>query len=174
MRAFAKPHENSGVVYVQPGEVNGSEWVEITSAGRTLLTPLVDVDFPRWKSLIPDNAPLRVALRRAELLEATSGEEIILTIDNDDDEVTVISVNGDLQIEQRIELFQRMRDEFDEPFTVKLRSKFVEEALRNISSAVVLLEVSGPTKPVVLRDVSELDLHLVMPLKTEGAEAKAG
>lgn len=163
LRAFAK---TDGVVYVEPGrwpEVSKDDWVELSSGGRTLITQMADTPFPQWKQLIPSDAPVRVAVRRDDLLSAAGGEEVRLTIDGDT--LTVVSSSDSVEIERAVPLVETLRNNLDGPFTVTLRSKYINDALRGISSGLALLEVTAPDRPVVLQDIGESDLHLIMPIR---------
>lgn len=165
LRAFARA---DGIVYVEPGswpEQGGAkQWVELSSAGRTLTMPMADAEFPRWQRLIPLDAPIRVAVRRDDLLNAAGGDQVQLTVSGET--MTVVSHSDGVEIEREIDLVQTLRNTNDGPFTVTMRSRFVNEALRGVSSGLVLLELTAPDKPVVIQDISEEALHLVMPIRT--------
>lgn len=165
LHAFTK---TDSVVFIEAGSASGvnwggDEWVELRSGMRTVTAPMPDTEFPKWKQLIPEDPPLRVAVQRGELLDAVTGEEITLVIDGE--VMTVTSEDDGIETEQRIKLYQTVRNDLDGPFTVTLRSKYVTECLRGIGSGLVLIEASESVKPVVFQDVSESDVHLIMPVR---------
>jgi DNA polymerase III sliding clamp (beta) subunit (PCNA family) len=164
--AFTKANT---AVFVEAGSCTGenAEWVELRSGTRTVTAPMSDAEFPKWRKLIPETPPLRVVMPRADLLKAVTGEEITLVIDGE--VMTVTSESDGMATEQKIGLYQTIRNTLDGPFTVTLRSKYVKDCLKGIGSGLVLIEASESVKPVMFQDVGESDLHLIMPVR--GANA---
>lgn len=170
LRVFAKV---GGVVYASLGKCEGvrGQWIELTTGGRTVLAATGDEEFAKWKHLIPDAAPVRVAVRRDELLSAAGGEEVTLTLSGttsgDDDEatMTVVANSDGMEIEQDIKLIQVVRFNLDGPISVSLRSKYINDCLRSVGSGLILVDVTADNKPVMVRDISENDLHLIMPVR---------
>lgn len=161
LRAFAR---NDTAVFVEAGRVAPtSEWVQLRSGRRSITTPMADVEFPQWKQLIPEDPTLQVVVARQALLKAIAGEEVTLVVDKD--AVTVISESDGVRTEQKVKLFQTVRS--DGPFSVTLLSKYAIEALRGLNSGLTLFKATEPDKPVVFQDISEMDVHLIMPIKKE-------
>lgn len=162
LHAFTK---TAGAVFVEAGSCTGQKggWVQLRSGAHTVTAPMPDIEFPKWKRLIPDGAPLWVALSREALSGAITGEEVTLVIDGDT--LTVTSEDDGVETEQKIGLYQIVRNDLDGPLTVTMRSKYVHDCLRGIASGLVSIQASAPDKPVVFHDVSENDLHLVMPVR---------
>lgn len=164
LRAFAK---NDTAVFVEAGLVGDNEWVQLRSGRRSITTPMADVEFPRWKQLIPEDPTLEVAVARQALLKAITGEEVTLTVDGD--MVTVTSESDGVRTKQKVKLFQTVKG--SGPFSVTILSKYAIEALRGLNSGLTLFKATAPDKPVVFQDISERDIHLVMPIKKEAEEA---
>lgn len=164
LRAFAKA---STAVFVEAGTVNDQPWVQLRSTGRTCTSPMADVDFPNWRKLIPENQPLKVVFDREQMLKAVTGTEATLTINGD--AITVVGENGDSDIrtEQKIGLYQTLQNEFDQPVTVSVSSKFLVDSLRGLSSKLAVLGITDAKSPVVIADLTDA-LHLVMPIKKAG------
>lgn len=162
----------SGVVDVSLGRCINlpGEWVELSTAGRSVWTATTDgVDLPRWKQLIPQQAPVRVAVRREDLLYATGGDEVTLTLsppDGDDSPMlTMISHSSGMEIEEEVKLVEVIRYDCDGPTTVGLRSRFLTDALVGAGSGLILLDFVNSNQPVMVRGVSENDVHLIMPVR---------
>jgi DNA polymerase III sliding clamp (beta) subunit (PCNA family) len=171
VRALAK---KSGVVTGVLGTCEGirGEWIEMTAGGRTVWAALPeDGEYPKWQNLIPADPLVRVAVHRDELLAAAGGEEVTLTLDSGDgsaDEdvtLTVVSNSDGMEIEQGVRVDSVLRYDVEGPITVPLRSKYVNDCLRNVGSGLVLLDITAANKPVMMRDISENDLHLIMPVR---------
>lgn len=176
MKAFAKA---DGVVWVESGAVNtpGFEsggdgpWVQLTSGNRVVLTATADTTFPKWRQLIPAEAPVSVVLRRDDLAKAVGGEEMELTIvapegDTTDGSLRVTTIADGMEVEQKMWLEGVQRFDADSPLTVRLRSRYVKEALRAIGSGLVLLTATASDKPVMFQDIAKNDLHLIMPVRS--------
>ena len=161
LRAFAKA---STAVFVEAGTVKDRPWVQLRSTGRVCTSPMADVDFPNWRKLIPENQPLKVVFDREQMLKAITGTETSLTIDSGS--ITVVGENGDsdIQTEQKVSLYKTVQNEFTEPVTVSISSKFLADCLRGLGSKLVILGITDATSPVVFSDLND-DLHLVMPIK---------
>lgn len=164
LRAFAKA---STAVFVEAGTVKDQPWVQLRSAGRSCTSPMSDANFPNWRKLIPEDQPLRVVFDREQLLKAITGTETSLTID--DDSITVVSENGDSDMltEQKVNLYRTLQNDFNEPVSVSVSSKFLIDSLRGLNSKMAVLGITDATSPVVISDLTD-SLHLVMPIKKAG------
>lgn len=164
LKAFAKA---GTAVLVEAGTVSGKPWVQLRSSGRSCTSPMADADFPNWRKLIPEDQPLRVAFDREQLLKAISGTETSLTIDSD--VITVVGESGDSGIttEQKVGIYRTLQNEFDEPVSVSISTKFLADCLRGLGSKMAILGITSPTSPVVISDLTDA-LHLVMPVKRAG------
>lgn len=165
LRPFAKVDT---AVFVEAGTVpnDPDKWVELRSGMRTVTAPMRDTEFPAWRAFIPEDPPVRVLLPKEALFKAVSGEEVTFIID--DGTMRVLSRSDDIETEQEIKVFRTVRNDFDGPFTVSIRSKYVKDALRALNSGLVLFEGKAANKPVMFRDIQEKDLHLVMPVRQAG------
>lgn len=164
LRAFAK---TDTAVFVEAGTVKDRPWVQLRSTGRICTSPMADVDFPNWRKLIPEDQPLKVVFDREQLLKAIGGTETTLTVSGDS--LIVVCENGDSDIrtEQKVKLYQTVRNEFTEPVSVSISTKFLADCLRGLGSKLVILGITSPTSPVVISDLTDA-LHLVMPIKKAG------
>ena len=159
LKAFSK---TDTAMFVEPGTVNGNPWVQLRSNGRSCTSPMPDVSFPDWRKLVPEDEPLKVVFDRTELLKAITGTETTLTISGDS--ILVVGESDDMQVEQKVPVYKTVNNEFDEPVSVSIASKYIIDSLKALNSKMVMLGITSPTKPVVFSDFNN-SLHLVMPIK---------
>jgi DNA polymerase-3 subunit beta len=163
LRAFSKA---DSAVFVEAGTSGESDWVQLRLERRSLTTPMSDVSFPNWKKLIPEDHPVQVAIPRTDLLRAVTGDTVTLTIDGDS--IMIVSESDGTRTEQKIKLFQTVKNELDGPISVTISSRYVRDSLRTINSGLVMFCVTTENEPVIFRDLSEKEVHLVMPIKKAG------
>lgn len=164
LRAFAKA---GTAVFVEAGTVKDRPWVQLRSSGRTCTSPMADMDFPNWRKLIPEDQPLQVVFDRERMLRALSGTTTTLTVSGDSIIVVGESEDSDIQTEQKVSLYQTVQNEFTEPVSVSISTKFLADSLRGLGSKMAVLGITSPTSPVVISDLTDA-LHLVMPVKKAG------
>lgn len=164
LKPFAKADTT---VFVEAGTVPGDpdSWVELRSGRRTVTAPMPQVEFPKWRRLVPVDAPLQVMVPKDALLKAVgASNDVDLIVEGET--MTVLTATDDIETEQQIKLFQTVRNELDGPLRVNVRSKYIKDALRALNSGLVLFEASAERKPVMFRDIQQKDLHLIMPQRT--------
>jgi DNA polymerase III sliding clamp (beta) subunit (PCNA family) len=142
--------------------------VRITADGRSVITRVLDAEFPRWQHLIDsaDGAATVVAeIRRADLLDAIgAGIRVHLELRADGTmAVSTRDVDGAAVVEQTIAATV-VADEL--PFTGAVSVHNLTAVLKGIAGDVVTLTASTPLRPIVLK--SGDDYHLVMPVKMPG------
>ena len=161
LRAFAK---TDTAVFVEAGTVKGQPWVQLRSTGRSCTSPMADVDFPNWRKLIPEDQPLKVVFDREQLLKAISGTITTITVGGDSMIVVGENADSDIRTEQKVNLYQTVQNEFTEPVSVSISTKFLVDCLRGLGSKMAIIGITSPTKPVAISDLTDA-LHLVMPVK---------
>lgn len=164
LRAFSR---TTTAVFVEAGTVKDQPWVQLRSSGRSCTSPMADADFPNWRKLIPEDQPLQVVFDREQMLKAISGITTTLTVGGDSIVVVGENDDSDIRTEQKVGLYQTVQNEFDEPVSVSISTKFLADSLRGLGSKLVVLGVTSPTSPVVISDLTDA-LHLVMPVKKAG------
>jgi len=142
--------------------------VRLSSSGQAVIMAVPDTEFPRWRSLIPAEPLLSIYLNRADLLAAAGGEVVTLTV-RSDGYITVLSRDeaDEVEVEQDITATP-LHCELDEPLVVTMKSKYLIDCLRAISSGTVLFDATAANKPVMFRSLGDVDLHLIMPYKKAG------
>lgn len=164
LQAFA---DDDNVVTIELGSLVDSpktSMVQVSSGGRSIIAPTSDQTFPKWRQLIPDEWAVTIMAPREQLLAAVQAESVSFAI-NDDGTLQIRSSDGeDLEIirDLGVTVLHGSRSEF----VVKLRTKYLTEALRAVPGGQVRMSVNGPEKPVLVQDVSDGgDMHLVMPIR---------
>jgi len=160
LRAFVKA---DSAVLIEAGTSSGKDWVQLRTGGRSVTTPMADASFPNWRKLMPGDQPLQVAIPRTNLLKSITGDSVTLTVEGDS--ITVASESDDTLVEQKIKLFQTVRNELDGPVSVTISSKYVRDSLRTLNSGLVLFCITAENKPVVFQDLTEKEIHLLMPIR---------
>jgi DNA polymerase III sliding clamp (beta) subunit (PCNA family) len=163
LRAFAKA---DSAVFVESGTSGEKDWVQLRLDRRSVTIPMSDVSFPNWRKLIPEDQPIQVAISRGDLIKAVTGDTVTLTVDGD--AIMVVSESEGTRTEQKVKLFQTVKNELDGPIAVTISSKYVRDSLRALNSGLVMFCVTAADKPVVFQDISEKDVHLLMPIKKAG------
>jgi DNA polymerase III sliding clamp (beta) subunit (PCNA family) len=147
---------------------NDQPLILASSDGRSVVAPIPDVQFPKWRQLIPESWDASILLRRDDLIAAAQqGDNVVITMkDVDTMQVTATDNDGDVEITQTLTV--TTMEAPTSPLSVTLKSKYLIEGLRAISSGAVRFKANDPVKPVALEDVGGTDLHLIMPIKTAG------
>jgi DNA polymerase-3 subunit beta len=148
---------------------------ETRHANIQLTSRLVEGDYPNYQEIIPKkhetsiNLPLDDFINQIKLASLFSGKinEIKLKIDAAKDQVNFLSQNAEVGEYQSF-LAGKVEGK---PCEISFNHRFLLEGLLNINlqqqkKPEVVLELSGPEKPAVLRMKGEENyLYLVMPIK---------
>lgn len=174
LRPFAGSQEK--VVYVGHAEdsTGKAPWVLLSWAGRSITARTLDCEFPKWRQLIPsdDSLTAHVMLRRDDLLDALShcGEssDVTFTVPVKDGplRVQVADRAGDVQVDQQVSATVLHTDGVET--MIRFNTQNLLGCLKNIPGQTVRFGITTPARGAVWRGASEVDLHLVMPLRIAG------
>lgn len=165
LRAFT---DSMSLISVEPGTAGPlGKAVRVSSGGRSIITPMPDVQFPQWRKLVPDQVPISVLVRRDDLVAAASRADVItLTVkDNNTLLARGTSNDGDVEVTQAIAATVLDNDVDLLPFEASFNAKYMAACLRACGAGAVKFGATEPTKPVVFEDVGKNDLHLLMPIR---------
>ncbi len=138
--------------------------------GCELTSKLIEGEYPDYKSIIPSSSQTQVVLSRDEFLNRVKAgsvfggkvNEVGLVVDPEKGEVMIKSENTDLGVYEA-KVPGRVNGEKTE---VSFNYRFLLDGLLNIKSSEIMLELSGESKPGVLRPVGRDDfLYVVMPIR---------
>lgn len=160
LRAFAT---GTDVVHLE----RGGGFVRLCSGGRSIIARELDVDFPKWRQLIPDESVVSAMIQRAELLDAIGGDYVTLTL-RANGTMLVCAASDGVQVEQTIDT-PLLSDDEALPFTVRFTTENLAACLKSIASGVIRFAANPSPRPVMLTGPDQAgDLHLVMPVRIPG------
>lgn len=139
-----------------------------------LVSRLIQGQFPDYKQVIPKSSHTKVLLERRLLLESVERAAVIassaaniMRFDIKPGKLHIIAVAPEVgNIDEVLEVTVRGQEKGQVSFNVRL----ILEALKNMEEAELILEVSGPLAPGVIRPSGNSDyLYIVMPIRTQEA-----
>lgn len=134
--------------------------------GVTLISRLIDGQFPPYESVIPppvkthmiaDRQGLMNAVRRASLMTTATSQAVVFELAHN--RMTVLKESPELG-SAREELTVTYQGE---PMAIAFNPDFWLDVLKILDTADVAIELSSPEKPAVIRD--QEFLYLVLPMK---------
>lgn len=140
--------------------------------GTSLVSRLIDGQFPNYQQVLPASHSTRVVVDRDELLKAvrlsaliatTSANVVRLRIGEPGSAGIQIAASADIgdtegEVEAAVE---------GDAVSVAFNARYLAEALQNMVADQLSLELSGPLSPGVLRLVGdEHYVHVIMPVRT--------
>jgi DNA polymerase-3 subunit beta len=165
LQAFANGDD---AITVHVGTSNKTPMVKASTGRRSVVAPVLDAEFPKWRQLIPEEASLSMLLRRDDLLAAAQCDRVTLSM-KDKDTMVVSSTDSEGQIEVVQEVTVTTIESPEElPLPVTLNTKYLTESLRAIGSGAIRLKVNAPAKPILIEDIGNTDFHLLMPIRAAG------
>ena len=136
----------------------------------SLITRLIEGQFPNYEQVIPQEAVLTVIADRGEFLAAVRRLAIVakedanrIVLNLSDSELVMTAESQEVgKAEERLRV-----DAQGEPFEVAFNAQYLAEALNVISTKEVKFELTGPLKPGVMRPVGgeRTFLYVVMPMQ---------
>ena len=167
LQAFTRSEDLITIDHGRIGDVEGGAVQVSSGEQRSIIARVSDAEFPKWKQLIPaeDTVPLVAVIRRDQLLDAIgTGDNVTLTVRPDSILVCSTDRDGDVEVEQQIDIVVLLRGD-NLPFTVRMSRKNLGGCLKGIAAGALKFMATSATKPVVLQGVGDGDLHLVMPVR---------
>lgn len=137
-----------------------------------LVSRLIQGQFPDYKQVIPKSSHTKVLLERRVLLESVERAAVIassaaniMRFDIKPGKLHIIAVAPEVgNIDEVLEVNVKGQEKGQVSFNVRL----ILEALKNMEETELILEVSGPLAPGVIRPSGNSDyLYIVMPIRTQ-------
>lgn len=137
-----------------------------------LVSRLIDGQFPNYQQVVPSNHTSRVVVERDDLLKAVRLSALIaagaanvvkLRIGDEGSAGITIAAAADIgdaegQVEATLE---------GDPVTVAFNARYLTEALQNMDTDRLALELNGPLSSGVFRPTDDSDyVHVIMPVRT--------
>lgn len=138
----------------------------IQFGGVTLITRVVEGQFPQYEKVIPPPSKTTVSCRRDELASAI--RRVSLMTSAMSQAVLVELSSGRMVVAKDSPELGSAREELDatytgEPLTMAFNPEFWLEVLKAMDTDEVMIEVSGPEKPAVIRQPGFT--YVVLPMK---------
>lgn len=161
------------------GDVNvaladNAELVGFESGGRRTTSLLIDGEYPKIRSLFPENTPITAAVKTADLVEAVRRVSLVAERNTP---VRLAFTQGQVALDagtgedaQASEVLDAQLDGDD--ITVAFNPTYLSEGLHAFDSQYVRFSFTAPPKPAVLSAQQELDgednvdyKYLLMPVR---------
>lgn len=145
--------------------------VMFTTSENTLITRLIEGDFPPFERVIPTSYKTHVVLDREDLLRNIKLSSVFA---KDYSSIVVLEVKPEgIYIRPRVKeekgtvIFQDAAVEGDEE-KIAFNFKFLLDFLNNVKAKEVIFEMSASNAPGVFRtDDNKEFIHIIMPIRTE-------
>jgi DNA polymerase-3 subunit beta len=150
----------------------GEREVAFASEDRSVVTRLIDGDFPNYEQLIPDGYPNRLIVAKDALEEAARLMQIVGE-GRDSTPVRLTMSSEGLELSASAQERADAKESIDAKFegtdmSVAFNPQFLLDGLAAIGGEEALLETVDPLKPATLRSTSETGgdfLYLLMPVR---------
>lgn len=148
---------------------------EKTGAGTTLISRLIEGQFPSYERVIPQAAdriltlerdPLLSAVKRASIVARESANRIVFrTADSEDGErLTITAESGNLG--NAFEEVEVAREGADTPVEIAFNAKYLSDVLSVLDAEGLKIELTEPLRPGVIRPVGDSNYFCVlMPMQ---------
>lgn len=137
----------------------------------SLVTRLIDGNYPDYKKLIPSTFQTTVSIEKKELINITkvsslfareSAGSITIRADDKSQQISIKSIASQLG-ENTSSADAKIKGSGE----ITLNSRYLLEALNVVNGENVVLKFNGKLEPIVLTDEEDGDyLHIIMPLKS--------
>jgi DNA polymerase-3 subunit beta len=147
----------------------GTSQVQFETDQVTLVSRVLDGQFPNYEKVIPKNAERKIRIDRGQLLDAVRRVYIVAKQNN---EKGVWKTKGDL-LEMTAES-QEVGKAYEEvpinmdgsDLTIAFNTRYLMEVLNIVDSEEVSFELTGSLNPGILRATGSDFLYVVMPMNT--------
>ncbi|BDI34218.1 DNA polymerase III subunit beta [Capsulimonas corticalis] len=143
------------------------------SGSTTLISRLIDGQFPNFERVIPTQAtktltiqrePLVAAVRRAAIVARESANRIVLRTTEDGDRLTITAESGN--IGNAYEEVDMAREGEDGPVEIAFNAKYLSDVLNVLDTEGLNIELTEPLRPGVIRPTEDADyLCVLMPMQ---------
>lgn len=145
----------------------------VSMAGTTIFGRLIDARYPNWEAVVPTESPnvlaigrteLANSLRRVALFSNKTTRQVVL--DCQEGRLLLHTIDTDFANEATEEI---PCDYTGEPMQIGFNAAYLKECLDSFTSEKILLEMSRPSRAVIIRSPEvEGTFALVMPVTLQG------
>lgn len=150
-------------IYMRKDESGGQ--VEFGSEGFSYSIRLIEGKFPRYEQFIPESLDNTVEMNKEEMIKAIKRASIVsptLKLEIKEGALTVVSESKEVG-----EGREEMEVVYGGPnLTIAFNSKFLEDGIMSVAEERVLLNVTEPLKPGLIRGKESEDFqYVIMPIR---------
>ncbi|MGI4791305.1 MAG: DNA polymerase III subunit beta [Janthinobacterium lividum] len=152
-------------IQFQIDDANGSK--------TTLISRLIDGQFPNYERVIPaqatktltvERAPLAAAVKRASIVARDSASRVVLRTTEDGDKLTITAESG--SVGNAYEEVEVARTGDDTPVEIAFNAKYLADVLNVLDTEGLHIELTEPLRPGVIRPTDTADyLCVLMPMQ---------
>ena len=139
----------------------------------TLISRLIDGQFPNYERVIPaqatktltvERAPLAAAVKRASIVARDSASRVVLRTTEDGDKLTITAESG--SVGNAYEEVEVARTGDDQPVEIAFNAKYLADVLNVLDTEGLHIELTEPLRPGVIRPTDTADyLCVLMPMQ---------
>ncbi len=139
----------------------------------TLISRLIDGQFPNYERVIPaqatktltvERAPLAAAVKRASIVARDSSSRVVLRTTDDGDKLTITAESG--SVGNAYEEVEVARTGDDTPVEIAFNAKYLADVLNVLDTEGLHIELTEPLRPGVIRPTDNADyLCVLMPMQ---------
>ena len=158
---------------IENGGGKGDEKNEGQSSKTTLISRLIDGQFPNYERVIPaqatktltvERAPLAAAVKRASIVARDSASRVVLRTTEDGDKLTITAESG--SVGNAYEEVEVAREGDDSPVEIAFNAKYLADVLNVLDTEGLHIELTEPLRPGVIRPTDDADyLCVLMPMQ---------
>lgn len=137
-------------------------------ANVTVITRLINGDFPSYEGLIPKDHPNQLTVERTEMLEAIKRVRLV---GNDDTPIRVKMEQNLLTLSSGADAGEarviiKAIDYVGEELEIAFNAKYLSDGVEAADSERICLSTADPLKPAILKKAEDSDfLYLLMPVR---------
>lgn len=147
----------------------GSSQAQFQTADMTLVSRLLDGQFPNYEKVIPKNPERKVVFNRGAMLDAVRR---VLIVASRSAEKAVLSTKGDiLEITAESQDVGKAYEEVPismdgENITIAFNARYIQDVLNTLNEDQATLELTGALNPGIIRPAGNNEfLYVVMPMQ---------
>ncbi len=139
----------------------------------TLISRLIDGQFPNYERVIPaqatktltvERAPLAAAVKRASIVARDSASRVVLRTTEDGDKLTITAESG--SVGNAYEEVEVAREGDASPVEIAFNAKYLADVLNVLDTEGLHIELTEPLRPGVIRPTDDADyLCVLMPMQ---------
>ena len=166
-------NEEGDVVVTLSGNQIQFQVDDASGSKTTLISRLIDGQFPNYERVIPaqatktltvERAPLAAAVKRASIVARDSASRVVLRTTDDGDRLTITAESG--SVGNAYEEVEVARTGDDTPVEIAFNAKYLADVLNVLDTEGLHIELTEPLRPGVIRPTDTADyLCVLMPMQ---------